>query len=329
MADGSGEEVARTLLTVRIGCLETQLKDRLTPLLRREMRNIIQTHSDALKLPSFAEHIDLLESLDNLHEQFVEHWEKLHKDYASYTMLILNLVQLELFLTASLSHDYLRVPSRPDEWALEAAPLITAHREGKTDENDRKYYEDVVLPLQEMGVNVSHVENKTCLAADGKQTKRPDGYVMYLVQAREWEKLAETLLNDRQLAIDFFDHHSLGSGSYNVDTCRRVHARIDKLEHIYFESLSSPTDFKLSRHALEVSAGKVEVVYSDGTPAAPQFEKTPSKIPRLGHARNILSAVAGSLKALGTSPTPGSRANTAALGNRHDEKTPLVDSKEI
>lgn len=329
MADDSGEPIARMLLMTRIGCLETQLKERLTPLLQKEMRHIIETHSEALKLPTFVGHMDLLENLDNLHERFREHWEKVHKDYTFYSLLVLNLVQVELFLAQSFKEDYLRLPPRANEWVDGAAPLIAAHRAGKTDDDDKKYYEDVVLPLQEIGVDVGYVEGKVLLYAAGKLENRRDGYVMHLVQTRNWQKLAETLVKDRQLASDFFDHESFASESCNANTLKRVYEKIDMLEHAYFESLSGPADFKLSKHALEVSAGRVEIVYSDGTPASIEDAKSPTRIPGMGHARSIFSAVTGSIKAMRTSPTTGFRANPVAFGKRHDGKTPPVDSKEV
>lgn len=337
MADDSGEATARMILVTRIGSLEFQLKERMTPLLKKEMRHIIETHSETLKLPTFVGHIDLLRNLDNLHERFREHWEKVYKAYHSYTLLVLSMVQVEHSLLQSFKEDYLRLPPSANDWLDGAVPLITAHRAGKTDDDGKKYFEDVVIPLQEMGVDVGYVENKALLNAAGKLEKRRDGYVMHLVQTRDWQKLAKTLVKDRQLAADFFDHESFDSDSCNANTLKRVYERMDMLEHAYFESLSGPADFKLSKHALEVSAGKVEVVYSDGTPAvlyqdeAPasiENAKSPTRIPGMGHARSIFSAVAGSIKALKTSPTTGFRANPVALGKRHDEKAALVDSKE-
>lgn len=328
MEGNSGEGVARLLLSVRIGCLESQLKERMTPLLKKEMRHIMETHTEALKLPSFTEHIDLLETLDSSHKRFIEHWEKVHKDYLCYSLLIMSMVRVELFLTQSFKEDYLRLAPRANEWAEDATLLINAHRAGHTEDDGKKYYEDVVLPLQEMGVDVSYVEDKALLNADGKLEKRRDGYVMYLVQKRDWQKLAETLIKDRQLASDFFEHEAFASESCNADTLRRVHEKMDLLEHRYFESLSSPTNFKPSKHALGLTAGDVVVVNSDGTPAVMEDEQSPAGIPGMRHARSILSAVADSIKALRTSPTTGSRAKPVAFG-QINEKTPLVDSKDI
>lgn len=329
MADDSGEPIARMLLMTRIGCIETQLKERMTPLLQKEMRHIIETHSEALKLPTFVGHIDLLENLDNIHEQFREHWEKVHKDYTFYSLLVLNLVQVELFLVQSFKEDYLRLPPRANEWMDGVAPLITAHRMRKTENEDKKYYEDVVLPLKEMGVDVGYVEDKVLLKANGQLEERRNGYVMHLVQTQNWQKLAKTLVKDRQLAADFFDHEPFASESCNANTLKRVYEKMDMLEHAYFESLSGPADFKLRKHALEVSAGNVEIVYPDGTPATIEDAKSPTRIPGMGHARSIFSAVAGSIKALRTSSTTGFRPDPAASGNKHDENLSLSNQKDV
>lgn len=326
---GKGESVARLLLAVRLGSLENLRKERMTPLLHDEMRHITETHSDALKLPSFTEHMDLLEDLDSLHERFIGHWEKVHKDYLSYSLLINSMARVELFLTRSFQEDYMLLPPRANEWAEDAAPLITVHRLGKAKDDGKDYHETVVLPLQEMGLDVGYVEEKALLNLDGMLQERRNGYVAHLMQTRDWQKLAETLVKDRQLASDFFEHETIVSESHNADTLRRVHDRMEWLELRYFERLSSPTDFKLSKLALELSAGEVEVLNSDGTPAVIEDEKSPARIPGMRHAKSILSSVAGSIKALRTSPATGSRANPVADGKRHDEKTPLVDSKEV
>lgn len=323
------EGVARILLTVRIETLENQRTERMTPLLHKEMRHIMETHSEALKLPSLTEHMELLKDLDSLHERFIEHWEKVHRDYLSYSLLITSLVRVELFLTQSFQEDYLWVPPRANEWAEDATPLITAHRLGKSKDNGKYYHESVALPLQEMGVDVGYVEEKAILNLDGMLQKRRNGYVVHLVQTRAWQKLAETLVKDRQLASDFFQYQSIDSGSRNADTLRRVHENMDVVERRYFEKLSSPTDFKPSKLALELSAGEVEVLNSDGTPAVIEDEKSLARIPGMRHARSILSSVAGSIKALRTSPTTVSRAHSVPDGSRHDEKTPLVGSKEV
>lgn len=331
MENVTDEEQARNRLLHRLMGLELQCTERLTPLLQKELQNLVKTHTAAVEQPHLP--VELLESLDNQNERFEEHWEAFHKDYASHMKLLTQMAGLENFIRETLEEDYLGVPRRQEigqTFELDIVALISTQRLGKGDDNSKKKYRDeILLPLRELAVDVSYVEDRLCLAAQGQREDCPRGNVVYLVEECRWEELARTLLNDRQLALDFRMHHPFSLVRHDHEMSLVVLELVDRLEHRFFENLKSPKEFRLSKHARELSAGSAVLGFDgDGMPLVSETELKPSSGSEVERTRRFLGSVMGGIKALGTGVSQRSRRDSSAVGNKADEKTPLVESQE-
>lgn len=73
--------------------------------------------------------------------------------------------------------------------------------------------QDFVWPLEEMTVDVGHVENRLLFAV----AERQQSYVAHFVNQCNWSKLASTILKDRELA-----HALRGKTVYSTES--RDHA---------------------------------------------------------------------------------------------------------
>lgn len=342
MENMTGEEQARAIILMRIGFMELKSTERLTPLLRKEMQHITVTHREAFEQPTLS--MDVLHHLDDLDKRFREHWEAFHRDYMSHMMLFVRLAGLEDFLRRTLLEDYVGIPQGDIEsdFELDMVTLIRAQRSGKDDDDSRKrYQEEVVIPCQELTVDLSYVEDRLCLAAGGKE-ERPRGYLMHLVERCRWEELARALLNDRQLARDFIDHQPftptgdfLGHQPFrpsrqDADIGEVVLWKIEDLEQRFFEVLISPEDFRLTKLARELPDGNA-ILKSDeyGVPLILERVRSSSESAWVDRTRSVLGAVVRGIKALGTGASRRSRTNSSIPSRQPDEKTPLFESKEV
>lgn len=164
-----------------------------------------------------------------------------------------------------------------------------------------------------------------CVAADGYVLERTQGYVMYLIQQRKWGELAKTLSGDRQLAVHFFDDHPLSPGCYDAKIRKFKVEKIDLLQHRYFESLSSADKFRLSKHAIELSAGKKSLADDVGGLALDaEHGESPLNIATKERTKSILSSIVSGIKALGPGHSRRFGTISASLSNKADEKTSLV-----
>lgn len=329
MENMTGEEKARAILLMRIGFMELKSTERLTPLLRKEMQHILETHREAFEQPTLS--MDVLHHLDDLDARFREHWEAFHKDYMSHMILFVRLASLEDLLRRTLLEDYVGIPQGDIESDIELdmVALIQAERSGKGDDDSRKrYQEEVVIPCQELTVDLSYVEDRLCLAAGGKE-ERPRGYMMHLVERCRWEELARALVNDRQLARDFLDHQPPRPARQDVDIGKVVLWTIEDLERWFFESLISPEEFRLTKLARELPEGN-DILKSNenGVPLILETARGSSKGPWLERTRSTLGSVIRGIKALGAGASRRSRMNPSIPSRFPDEKPPLVESKE-
>lgn len=164
-------------------------------------------------------------------------------------------------LASMLFYDYLypNFDYRMSPWCEAVAFTIREHRAGRV----RTEYQDVVvLPLQEIALDRSHVEDRILLSRwDTKRAceqqlemmerRQPPlqvhgrgGFVKRLIQRCEWQSLARMLINDRALAraLDPECFASIG-GFETARVLQTIQRAIDNIEMDYFLLLSSPTDF--------------------------------------------------------------------------------------
>lgn len=110
------------------------------------------------------------------------------------------------------------------------------------------YDDAVIFSLEEMALDRSHVEHRLLLAMSTHQAQQehPISHIQQLINQCEWQILAKMLLNDRDLARDL-DDKFFGDG-----VRESIQQKINAIEGQYFDVLTSPTDFIISKHAMDM-----------------------------------------------------------------------------
>lgn len=322
------EKGARTTLLFHIACWQLQLKERLTPLLRNEIHHLSKTYLEALGDPNLDEQHDLSKSLADLHDRLTEHWNRVYKDPFHHSIFLMNVIELEQFIAEHLRSEYLGSLFHATEFVLDAAHLVECHRTGVEDDGDKTQYQDTIAtPLTEMGADVGYVEDKLLLALGTQHQERPGSRVESLISQCNWLELATVLVGDMRLALDLHSYNRLDPGCYETSTHEKVVDQIAALEEDYFAELSSPTDFKLTKQAME-KLPVAKPTTSDATaPPILNAGKCPKKITKMDRVRSLFNHISGGVKSLGTSSAGGSQAGPSDSSKEPDEKTPLVRSK--
>lgn len=319
----------RTTLMIHIACWQLQLKERLTPLLRNEIRHLSKTYLEALGDPNLDEQHDLSKSLASMHDRLTEHWNRVYKDPLHHTMLLVNMIELEQFIAEHLQSEYLGSPFHATEFVLDAAHLVECHRAGVEDDDNKTQYQDtIVTPLTEMGADIGYVEDKLLWALGTQHQERLGSRVRNLISQRNWPEVATVLVGDNRLALDLHSDNRLDPGCYETSTHEKVIHQIAAMEEAYFAELSSPTGFKLTKHAMEkLPVAKPTTSNAAAAPPILNVEKGPKKMTKTDRVRNLLNHVSGGIKSLGTGSAGGSRAGPGDPSREPDEKTPLVRLK--
>lgn len=337
----------------RIACLNLQLTERLTPLLRKETQHVIEMHSAALQRPNLAAEVNTVKSLDRLHNQLTEHWCKVYKDPLCHSFLKADMAEFQLLLTGMLLQDYAGLPYSATSWATRRARTVRKYRAAikysssdnlaqacdsdssgaDDDSNDLReaYYDGTVFPLEELTLNIAHAEDRLCFAgSEVQEVCSGAGYVTELIRRADWKKLAEILLNDRELARDLFSQLPIIPDCFNNKTHRKVIDGIKKIEHKYFVDLSSPSTYTISKHAQSLSArcscsnsSHASLPLSEAENATDTFRKD--------RIQRIVNVIAGGIKRLGiASPERYPNASlTSTNTSGLDEKVLLVDSENV
>lgn len=259
MGDARAEN-ARSAIRLRITCLSLQLeKGCLTPSLRKEMSHVIKLHSEALERPDLITDRNVAKALDLLNDCIEDHWSRVYRSYTDHSYLLGDIGQYQIFLTAILLAEYTGVPySSHDlgDWLGHRAGIVEQHRAGVGDKTVESTYQDgIVFPLEELALDLYHVEDRICLAAADEKQLQPLGrHIRRLVGQCDWQKLAGTLLKDRELARDLFVFQPLLPGCFDDNVRARVLQGIERIEHKYFTDLAGPVKFTVSKHAMNLSA---------------------------------------------------------------------------
>lgn len=191
------------------------------------------------------------------------------------------------------------------------------------------YNDGIAFPLKEMTLNVplAHVEERLCFAeSKEKEELSSAGYVADLLDRTDWKKLAQTLLNDRELASDLFSQEPMVEGYYDDKTSRKVLEGIKKIERKYFVDLSSPSEYTISKHATDLSARYSSSSSSCASLPRPEAENL-TDVSKKDRVRSVISAIAGGIKGRGTaSPKGNPRASpTSTNASGLDEKAVLIN----
>ena len=252
----------------RIRNLKTLLLERLTPLLREQIRHAIALHTEALEHPNVDQYLD---DLDSLHDQLMEHWTKVYGDLISRAYLIQDVVLFQQFLVAKLLEDYTNEPYTVDKWVLNQAKRAIEHEDHARlkdgSDVDMMYQVHVVFPLEEMMLSRDHVENKLRAAAIGREHPRSD--IQPLIDRRDWSNLAAALTNDRHLALKLFGGPSFDTNILNDSTQKRILRTIDEIKGKYFSELSDSSTFAISTYAREMSTRHTSNDTNHGSPLTP------------------------------------------------------------
>lgn len=248
----------------RVATYELLQLDYTTPLFRSELLYAMKLHQEVLDRPdpTVAEQhhvIKQLVELDKTDSNITDHWQELHKSVNFRSALFATILGYQEYLTAQLLHEYAGFPI-PDsltegwhQWLADRGKEIEKHDNAAVDEGERErriYRQTIVVPLKEMMLNQKHVEEKIKTATVSRA-----GYAQHLVDARDWPKLANMLVNDRELALTMFDQKPLYENVFNDAKRKLVLRKLDEIQHKYFEELTDSNTYAISKYAKEVTSG--------------------------------------------------------------------------
>lgn len=232
------------------------MKGELTPLQRHEIQKARHDHLVILDQSS-SEINTCIDDLKRQQKAIEAHWNRLFQNMKVKAYTFLELDTFEQFLSKRLREDYINesfeVPERilnlarikggPEDRKIAARNLLE-----RNEENIDDYYREVVVfVIEELMVDLAHVERKmwNILARGGK----PGSDIQVLVNNCNWADLTVVLVGDRELAAkisarkghSFFTHWMIMRG-------------IDQVQRTYFEELINASTFTINARARALSA---------------------------------------------------------------------------
>lgn len=276
-------EDATVIFKSRCTYYESALLHHPTPLFRAILCLSWEYHKRALTFPRIRR--DVIDALDQVHQTLEEHWSTLHHSFLQYTSFMLELVMYQEILASRLLCDYAGEHSTSDatdRWLQKQAALIKQHsksatgsgensqqdgegdKEGKmvvVGREEEEYQKDIVRPLDELMLDVTHAENHLIAAAEaiGQQEVSPGSRIRQFIDKCDWPALAETIVKDVNLLVELWELHHYDDPfspqlSLDKDKANRISKGISKIKYTYFATLSKDgTAFTLSKHAMELS----------------------------------------------------------------------------
>lgn len=211
------------------------------------------------------------------------------------------------------------------------------------DDIEQMYYAFFTWPLEEMMLDQDHVQETLVTAAAEPQSPERARDIQCSIARCDWPSLARALVKDRELAIALFDEEPIDPEYYNANTRKKVLRGIEKVREKYFEDLSDPVNFTISKYAMGLSPvqpsadenleftsvdEKKTVVIStreasESATRAGQQSKTT--------ARDLIHTLLGGLGSGGLGRGLRSRLHISSPGGSgggREEKSPLVNSKK-
>ncbi|KAL1855208.1 hypothetical protein Daus18300_011209 [Diaporthe australafricana] len=327
---------AREAIKIRISNLQIQVDtERLTPSLREEIVHVIKVHQEALERPNLDR--PFLEELDSLQDQIEEHWSRVYKSCIGHSNLMGDLGQYQLFLTELLLSEYTGAPFT-DRQSMEWLHQSAAYLEQATTDTSKGFratsHESIVFPLEELRLNRPHVEKRLVLAAADDDQQRPlGGWTQYLIKYGDWKDLAKYLYYDRELAVSLFKYQPIVPSLFNSGTRDKVLQGITSIQDKYFTNISSPTEYTVSKYAMDLETVKKTPGSSNQitttTSAVEHHKPVRGGLSPRNHAKRIIDAIAGGIKSMGTHSGSQQAAGKQVSANAAaDEKTPLVDDEK-
>ncbi|POS81187.1 hypothetical protein DHEL01_v200398 [Diaporthe helianthi] len=111
MEEHTNAQQVRLAIEQRLSRYRVLFFDCMTPSLKKELRLAIQLHYEVLQLqqPKVGDlHrvVKRLTDLDDLDEQLMEHWARVHANLVSRASLLVNMTLFQVFTAAKLLEDY-------------------------------------------------------------------------------------------------------------------------------------------------------------------------------------------------------------------------------
>lgn len=331
MEDHSNAQQIHMVIQQRVETYNVLFLDRMTPLLKKEVRHAVKVHTEILNLAtpktSKRSHVlDQLGDLDTLHDHLTEHWAKVHGDLVLRSSLLTDIALFQVFLAEKLLQDYTGKLIEPTPWALNQASLVELHSTGAADSGrtnaDAAYDRHIDFPLQEMMLDPGHAAEK--LRTLTRQPKHPGGDIQQLIDQCDWPSLATTLVNDRALAAELFQQAPIDPDAFDANTSKKVLRGMDEIAAKYFTELASPSNYTLSRLAIQRSAKRSSGAADTMSPDVVSYAEEPSLV---AGAKEIYGRLANGLGLSGMSSNLRSLAHNVSSISL-DEKARLFDDRK-
>lgn len=333
-------EEVRAELSKRIAGYRFLLVEYHTPLFRNELLDAIKMNEEALKspdpTPAERERVfDQLGVLDKMDDRLQKHWGELQKSMSSRTVLLANISNFQRYLGAWLILDYAgKHAGKRYPWASDLVKRIDEVGSGVSsfDQDFKRHQQTFVRPLKEMMLNQDHVERRVRAAAAG--STHPTGEIHLLIDQCDWQNLAASVVNDRELAVALFDATPIIPECWSAEFGKSVMLLIDGIRDKYFTELSTPTEYTLSKRARDLSAKKTARAdrQSSSTPPSPDSVGNAEESSAVAAAKSVYNKV---VSGLGLGRTGSSlrsiahrRTSTASPGPSLDSTTQLIGSEE-
>lgn len=311
------------------------LFENVTPLLRKEIHHATKVHSEAFQQPDVD--AELLKALDNVHHRLTRHWAKVFQEPISRALLTQQISFFQRFLTDRLLEVYTGKPYQVDQWHATELRIFC-----QRDDIAQMYYDFFTWPLEEMMLDQDHVQEMLVTAAAEPQSPDRAKDIQHLIARCDWPGLARALVKDRELANALFGEEPIVPEYYNTNTRKKVLRGIDKVRDKYFEDLSDPAKFTISKHAMGLSPVQPSAEENlasksiDEKAVVITTRETPEPSVQAGQqskttARDLIHSLLGGLGNGGMGQGWRSRlhiGSPSSSGSGWDETSPLVSTKK-
>lgn len=311
------------------------LFENVTPLLRKEINHATKVHSEAFQQSDVDS--DLLKALDNVHLRLTQHWAKVFQEPISRALLTQQISFFQRFLTDRLLEVYTGKPYQVDQWHSTELRIFR-----QRDDLGQMYYDFFTWPLEEMMLDQDHVQDTLVTAAAEPQSADRAKDIRSLIARCDWPSLARALVKDRELAIGLFDEEPIDPEYYNTNTRKKVLRGIEKVRDKYFEDLSDPAKYTISKHAMGLSPvqpaadERLASTSIDEKTVVITTRETPEPTTKAGQqskttARDLIHTLLGGLGSGGLGQRLRPRLQISSpgkSGSGWDETSPLVKLKK-
>lgn len=329
MEEHPNAQEVRQVIEQRLSRYRTLFFDCMTPSLKKELHSAIDVHSEVLQLPQpkagdIHRVSERLTELDDLDNHLMEHWAKVHRDLVSRSSLLVNMALFQIFVAEKLLEDYTGKAYSASPWVLSQASLVEQQATSQQQDDDKEsaYQTYIVLPVQEILLDPKHVGEK--LKAAATPHKHPGGDIQHLIDECDWPSLAESLIKDRELAVELFQQSPFDPEAFGSNTSKKILRRIDDITAKYFAELLTPSNYTLNNHAIQKPARR-----GSGTkhPTSPNIMPHGEEPNLVGGARSLFDKLTNGLGLAGT----GTRLSSLGHNVSHtslDDRTRLLDARK-